>query len=143
MSSFRGFGKSKTSPKKVLTITNSTSHESPVTVDMTGEFDWVSNIMTRDYRDGNILFLLDDEYELKKFPTSDYTAIVGSINTLDPSWTDAVHCFVEKEHVESVIALLRNMTHGGWVITVIKDQKNKIRLIPSLMRGIGAKLYNQ
>jgi hypothetical protein len=42
---------------------------------------------------------------------------------------------VAKEQLKSVISNLRTLTSGGFVVTVIKDSRNNIRLIPSLVRG--------
>ena len=150
MTSNRGFGKSQSPRKASWKLANSGDHSGCVAIDTSGEFDWVSNIMSGKYRDGDVLSILDESKNLQCFSKNDVNRldhlpppIVGVLNTSQPNWWDAIHCFVAKGQLDSVISNLRMMVSGGFVVTVIKDIRGNIRLIPSLLRGQGAFLYNK
>lgn len=146
----RGFGKSHSHKKASWTLANPGNYSGCVAIDTSGDFDWLSNIMSGKHRVGDILFVLDESKNLQCFSKNDvnrlehlHPPIVGALSTSTPNWSDAVHCFVAKEQLKSVISNLRTLTSGGFVVTVIKDSRNNIRLIPSLVRGQGSVLYQK
>ena len=150
MSSYKtlSFAKKKSSGKSSWTIANSKNYTRCVAIDSSGEFDWISNMISSQFQDGNILIVLDDDLKLQKFSINDCSRIhslpcstIASISTTNPNWSDAVSSLIDKEQASRVISNLQTITSGGLVVTIIKDKKNNIRLIPSLMRGKGADLY--
>lgn len=119
-------------------------------MDTSGDFDWLSNIISSHHHGSNILLVLDDSMKLQAFAANSYKAIgsmpASTIATISSSWSgwaEAMHSFIDEKQVGAVVSNLAMMTSGGFVVTVVKDTTNNIRLVPSLVRGKGAELYSR
>ena len=112
-----GFAKKQSPGKSSWTIANPKDYTGCVAVDTSGEFDWISNMISSQYQDGNILIVLDDDLKLQKFSINDYSRIhslpcstIASISTTDLDWSNAVSSLIDKEQASRVISNLRMMT---------------------------------